>query len=87
MLMEKPEGLKCADAHDPNRPKTPPPSERLSSPAAPPSTGSERWREVAAQAASETDPQRLSQLVDELIRLLDEGRRHRPDASKRERDS
>jgi len=85
--MEKPEGLKCADAHDPNRPKTPLPSERLSSPAAPPSTGAERWREVAAQAASETDPQRLSQLVDELIRLLDEGRRHRPDASKRERDS
>jgi hypothetical protein len=35
------------------------------------------WREIAAQAASETDPQRLSRLVDELIRLLDEERRSR----------
>lgn len=33
------------------------------------------WRAVAAQAAAETDPTRLSQLVDELIRLLDEERR------------
>lgn len=33
------------------------------------------WREVAAQAATETDPQKLSHLVDELIRLLDAERR------------
>lgn len=33
------------------------------------------WREIAAQAAVETDPDRLSRLVDELIRLLDEERR------------
>lgn len=33
------------------------------------------WRQVAAAAATETDPQKLSNLVDELIRLLDEERR------------
>jgi hypothetical protein len=32
------------------------------------------WREVAALAAKESDPNRLAQLVDELIRLLDEER-------------
>ena len=72
--MEKPEGSKCADAQDPNDPQTAPLHETLTSSVQPPAAGSERWREVAAQAATETDPHRLSQLVDELIRLLDESR-------------
>jgi hypothetical protein len=70
--MDKPEGPKCPNSQGRETGETSPPLEQLKAPPRPPD--SERWREVAAQAAAETDPNRLTQLVDELIRLLDEGR-------------
>jgi|1186.fasta_scaffold02552_3 hypothetical protein len=36
----------------------------------------EKWKELCAQAAVEQDPQRLSQLVNEIIRLIDLRKRH-----------
>ena len=33
---------------------------------------SERWRDLCAQASVERDPERLTQLVSEILRLLDE---------------
>jgi hypothetical protein len=79
--MEKPEGSKCENSqrkddsqHVPDVTCSLPP--QSSGPSSPGQTKAEpRWREVAAQAASETNPERLSHLVDELIRLLDEERR------------
>jgi hypothetical protein len=70
--MDKPEGPKCLNSQDRETGKTSPPPQQLQVP--PQLRNSERWREVAARAASETDPHRLTQLVDELIRLLDECR-------------
>jgi hypothetical protein len=35
----------------------------------------EKWRQLCQLAANETDPQRLSELVDQLIRALDARRR------------
>jgi hypothetical protein len=78
--MDKPEGLKpmtpesvkapAAQSQLPHRtPETAAPQKAEPVP---------RWREVAAQAATESDPNRLSQLVDELIQLLDEERRNKP---------
>jgi hypothetical protein len=32
----------------------------------------ERWMELAAQVADEQDPEKLSRLISELVRLLDE---------------
>ena len=43
-----------------------------------PQTSSERWREVAAMAAGERDPQKLSHLIDELLRLLDKNDEGKP---------
>jgi hypothetical protein len=31
----------------------------------------QRWKELCAQAAVERDPERLSQLVSEIVRLID----------------
>jgi|HubBroStandDraft_6_1064221.scaffolds.fasta_scaffold36859_3 hypothetical protein len=76
--MDKPEGTK---AITPEGVETPAAQSQL--PHRTPETGHQevepgpRWREVAAQAATESDPNRLSQLVDELIRLLDEERRNK----------
>jgi hypothetical protein len=33
------------------------------------------WRELAAKAAQEDDPQKLNELTDELLRVLDEQKR------------
>jgi hypothetical protein len=76
--MDKPEGIK---AMTPEGVETP--AAQSQPPHRTPETGRQeaepvpRWREVAAQAATESDPNRLSQLVDELIRLLDEERRNK----------
>ena len=71
--MDKPEGPKCLNSQGRETGETsPPPPEPLQVP--PRLRNSERWREVAAQPAAETDPHRLPKLLDELIRLLDEGR-------------
>jgi hypothetical protein len=72
--MEKPEGSECVDPEDSKTSEAKPtpgraPRSDSGVPDDPP------WRKVAAQAASETDPHRLTQLVEELIRLLDQERR------------
>jgi len=42
----------------------------------------ERWRDLCAQASVERDPERLNQLVSEILRLLDE-REERTQRSRR----
>jgi hypothetical protein len=74
--MEKLVGSVCLSPKDPNDPGSVLPTENPKEPMPAPQTPEpQRWREVAAQAAIEADPQRLTELVDELIRLLDEERR------------
>jgi hypothetical protein len=74
--MEKPDGSKC-ESLERKEDSTTMAESAVNLPLAPVAQPSAepRWRDIAAQAASETDPQRLSYLVDELIRLLDEERR------------
>jgi len=73
--MDKPKG--CSPDQVPNDPSLQTPITQPKSDMPSKSIQSEHtsWREVAAMAARESDPQRLAHLVDELIRLLDEERR------------
>ena len=67
--MNKPDG--CSADQLPKHSPSTPQSNRADLSA----TQNPNWREVAALASTETNPQKLAELVDNLIRLLDEERR------------